>query len=157
MSRRLGQVTSALAVLALAVPGSAAANGHRHGQTFKLTAKETEFQYLDLAPSGSIGDQLVFADDLYRDGRFVGDDGGSCTITRFESYDEFDANCIDTLRLRGGQIALQGLVTFRDGGNDPFTVAITGGTGTYRGASGEVRIRPVTDTKEIYTVRLDGR
>src|SRR4051812_37053305 len=156
MSRRLGQVTSALAVLALAVPGSAAANGHRDSQTFRLTAKETEFVQLDLGSTGgSVGDQFVFADDLYRDGRFAGDDGGSCTFTRFESYDEFDANCIDTLRLRGGQITLQGLVTFRDGDDRPVTVAITGGTGAYRGAGGEVSIRSVRDTKEIYTVRLD--
>jgi hypothetical protein len=61
---------------------------------------------------------------------------------------------VATLRLRGGQITLQGLITFN---NDPFTVAITGGTGRYRGASGEMRVRSVSDTKEIYTVRLDGR
>jgi allene oxide cyclase-like protein len=157
MSRRLGLVSAAVAVAALAVPGSAMANGHRHDRSFKLVAKQTEFQMLDLAPSGSVGDQFVFADDLYRDGRWVGDDGGSCTITRFESYDEFDANCIDTLRLRGGQIALQGLVTFSDGGLDRSTVAITGGTGSYRGASGEVDIRAVSDTKDIYTVHLDRR
>ncbi len=97
----------------------------------------------------------MFSDDLYSNGRLVGDDGGQCAITRFQSYDEFDAHCVATLRLRGGQITLQGLITFRDGGNDAFTVAITGGTGRYRGASGETRIRSVSDTKEIYTVRLD--
>ena len=157
MSRMLGRVSTAVAVAALAVPATAMANGHRRDRSFRLVAKETEFQMLDLAPSGSVGDQFVFADDLYRDGRWVGDDGGSCTITRFQSYDEFDANCIDTLRLRGGQITLQGLVTFSNGGLDRTTVAITGGTGAYRGASGEVVIRAVSDTNEIYTVRLGRR
>jgi allene oxide cyclase-like protein len=161
MSSRLGRMATGLAVAALAVPGTAAANGrghhHDHGQTLRLVAKEVEFQYLDLAPSGFVGDQFVFSDDLYTNGRIVGDDGGQCAITRFQSYDEFDAHCVATLRLRGGQITVQGLITLSDGGGDRFTVAITGGTGRYRGASGEMRVRSVSDTKDIYTLRLDRR
>src|SRR4029079_16768885 len=103
MSSRLGRVATVVAVAALAVPGTAAANGrghdhgHSHGQTLRLVAKEVEFQYLDLAPGGSVGDQFVFSDDLYSNGRPAGDDGGQCTITRFQSYDEFDAQCVATL------------------------------------------------------------
>jgi uncharacterized Zn-binding protein involved in type VI secretion len=159
MTSKLGMVTTALAATALAVPGAAAANGGgQQAQTLKLIARETESQFLDLGPSGlGAGDQFTFADALSRDGRPVGVDGGSCTITSVDSYDAFTANCVATLRLRGGQIAVQGLVSFADNGMRPFTVAITGGTGAYRGASGEMDIRPVTDTKEIYILRLDRR
>lgn len=156
MSRRLGLLGTALAVAALAVPATAEGNGR--GRTITLTARETQSQFLDLGPSGlSAADQFTFADRLTRDGRPAGDDGGSCTITIVDGYNQFTANCVATLRLLGGQIAVQGLITFREGSTRPFVVAITGGTGDYRGASGELEIRPVTDTKEIYTLRLDRR
>ena len=37
----------------------------------------------------------------------------------------------------------------------PFRVAITGGTGAYRGASGEAIIRNVSETRSIYRLRLN--
>ena len=37
------------------------------------------------------------------------------------------------------------------------TLAITGGTGRYRGADGEVEVRQMSDTTEDYVVRLDRR
>lgn len=159
-SRRLGAATAALAV-ALAVPTGVAAakdRGHHngHGNTLRLTATQTADEFLDFgAPGPSTGDQIVFADTLKRDGRNAGEDGGSCTVTTVDGYDSLTANCVATLRLHRGQITVQGLVTFNDEGDRPFTVAITGGTGAYRGASGEMRVRPISDTKDVYTLRLD--
>jgi hypothetical protein len=59
--------------------------------------------------------------------------------------------------LRGGLLTTQALVTFRPGLQPPFTLAITGGTGEYSGASGEVEVRQITGTTEDYIVRLDSR
>ena len=57
--------------------------------------------------------------------------------------------------LRRGQITLQGLVeaqSLSDPG--PFTLAITGGTGEYRGASGEAVVRRGPGVA-VYKLRLD--
>jgi hypothetical protein len=52
-----------------------------------------------------------------------------------------------------GQITAQALVSFAE---QPPAVPITGGSGKYRGAEGEIHIRPATETKEILTFRLEG-
>jgi hypothetical protein len=162
MSSRLGRVTTALAVVALAVPAVAVAKGHGHrhghGQTFTLNAVETVDEFLDLGETGlTSGDQIIFAAAVSRDGRPADVTGGSCTVTTIDSYDTFTASCQATARLRGGLITTQALVTFRDGLQRPFTLAITGGTGQYRGAGGEVEVRQISDTRENYIVRLDKR
>ena len=76
-------------------------------------------------------------------------------ITTVEGYNAFTAHCVATLRLRGGQITLQGLVPFSETDMGPFTVAVTGGTGAYRGVSGEMTVRSLSDTRELYILRLD--
>ena len=145
--------TSAMGVLALGV--APAAEGAK-GKTLRLTAVQIESTFLDLGTTGlSQGDQIVFADELRRRGRVVGEDGGTCTVTNLVSYDAFTANCVVTAELRRGQIAVQGLATFADGEPLRATLAITGGTGAYRGASGEVRVREVSDGRLRYTFRFD--
>ena len=65
-------------------------------------------------------------------------------------------HCVATHSLRRGQITLQGLVEVQ-GEDDvgPHTVAITGGTGRYRGAGGEATVRDRSDTVSIWKLRLD--
>ncbi len=55
-----------------------------------------------------------------------------------------------------GQITLQGLIEIQ-GEDDPgpFTVAITGGTGAYRGAGGTAVVREVRPGVSVYKLRLD--
>ena len=50
-----------------------------------------------------------------------------------------------------GVVEIQG-----EGDMGPFTVAITGGTGAFRGAGGEARIRDVSDTVTVYKLFFDG-
>jgi hypothetical protein len=145
--------TTAMGVLALGV--APAAEGAK-GKTLRLTAVEIESTFLDLGTTGlSQGDQIVFADELRRRGRVVGEDGGTCTVTNLVSYDAFAANCVVTAELQRGQIAVQGLATFREGELLRATLAITGGTGAYRGASGEVRVREIREGRLRYTFRFD--
>jgi hypothetical protein len=161
MPRRFGPVAAALAATALIVPGVALAargGGHGHGETFTLNAVETADEFLDLGETGlTAGDQIIFATAVTRDGRPEGVTGGSCTVTTIDPSNTFTASCQATARLRGGLITTQALVTFRQGLQRPFTLAITGGSGQYRGADGEVEVRQISDTTENYIVRLDGR
>jgi hypothetical protein len=160
MSSRLGRVATGLAVAALAVPAVAIAkgHGHHHGRTFTLHAVEVTDEFLDLGATGlSPGDQAVFATAVSRDGRPEGPTGGSCTVTSVNSDNTFTASCQATAQLRGGLLTTQALVTFNEGLQPPFKLAITGGTGEYSGASGEVEVRQITDTTEDYVVRLDRR
>jgi|tagenome__1003787_1003787.scaffolds.fasta_scaffold20511199_2 hypothetical protein len=160
MSSRLGRVTAGLAVVALAVPALAVANGHRHGhgETFTVFATEVTDQFFDTGePGPSPGDRAVFATSFTREGGPSGVAGGSCTVTNLNADGTFTASCQAVSRDRDGLLATQSLVTFRNGLQPPFKLAITGGTGRYSGAGGEVEVRQLTETTETYTVRLDRR
>ncbi|MDA0166020.1 hypothetical protein OM076_37495 [Solirubrobacter ginsenosidimutans] len=146
----------ALAVLAAAAP---AATGGK-GKTLRLVAVQKQQQFIDLAPTGpSLGDQLVFSDTVYRNGREAGTDGAVCSITQIvPPYTVATYQCVATIRLRNGQITVQGLNEFQGQGDPgPFRFAITGGTGTYSGASGEVVVRYDKAGKGHYTLRFDAR
>lgn len=141
--------------------GTGAADGgkgkHRE-DVLKLVATEIDSAFVDNgAPGPSLGDTFVFAERLRKDGRPAGTSGGVCTVTEVvPPYTVATFHCVATLALRRGQITLQGLVELQSEDDPgPFTVAITGGTGAYRGASGEAVIRDVSDTVTIYKLRLD--
>jgi hypothetical protein len=150
-------------VLGTLVFGSAvaAADGKdkdRDKRTLKVAAVEKQFNFLDLGdPGPTLGDELVFSEFLSIRGRGVGESGVVCVVTQaMPPYDVLTFHCFATLSLRRGQITLQGLVEIQ-GEDDPgpFTVAITGGTGKYRGACGEAVIRDVSDTRTVYKLRFD--
>jgi hypothetical protein len=152
--------TTAVALVALvalmfgATGASASAKG-RHA--LRVVGTTTQAQFLDLGmPGPSLGDEFVFSETLSRRGHDVGTAGGVCTATEVTPpYDVTTFHCVATLDLERGQITLQGLVEFQSEGiMEPFTVAITGGTGAYFGAGGEARIRPVSDTREVYKLRF---
>jgi hypothetical protein len=60
--------------------------------------------------------------------------------------DRQEAQCVATYSFRGGQITGQALI--RLGDPAPYAVAITGGSGKYKGAEGEVRVRPASATQQ---------
>jgi hypothetical protein len=150
-----------LAVVASVVawaPASAERNGN---QTLRLVAHQTHYDFLDLGAAGySLGDQLAFGETFSNRGDSVGRSGVACTVTAFEPppSDVVTVNCAGTLKLEHGQVNLQGLLEL-DGLDDPgpFRVAITGGTGRYRGAGGEaVAWQPnPPENRFIYELRLD--
>jgi hypothetical protein len=153
-----------IAVGVLVVGAAPAAAGGKHGKgkgdTLRLVAVEDQFEFVDVGPTGaSLGDYFVFSDILRRRGEEVGTSGGQCVIVAgTPPYATFTAQCVATLDLERGQITLQGLVEFQgEGVMSPFTVAITGGTGKYRGAGGEARIRPVGETRLVYKLSFDSK
>lgn len=157
MRKKLGLV-AVLALLLSAAGGSLALAGDSSGddgtRTIHLTAKAVQETEVDVGEQGfGQGDYFVFGDDLFRDGEKVGTDGGTCTFVRVEEASA-TANCVVTLSLPKGQVTVQGLVTFAgEGDAAPFVVAVTGGTGAYRTAHGEVEVDPNGDEERL-TLKL---
>jgi allene oxide cyclase-like protein len=159
--RRLYAGVLAVVVLGLlmSAPAVAAANG-KGKRALRIVATEIQSQFLDLGtPGPSLGDELVFSERLSRHGRSIGVSGGVCTATLVEPpYDDLMFHCVATLKLKRGQITLQGLIEVQ-GEEDPgpFKVAITGGTGRYVGAGGKAVVRDVSPTKSVYKLRFTSR
>ena len=78
---------------------------------------------------------------------------GVCTVT---SAARVEAQCLATYALPGGQITGQVLIVLGDPA--PYAVAITGGSGKYKGVEGEVRVDPAYETQPrgVLTFHLQG-
>jgi hypothetical protein len=156
---RLYAAVFAIVGLGVLVSGTAVATADGHGKrTLRVAATEIQFEFLDLGTTGmSLGDELVFSERLFVRGREAGTSGVVCTVTEFSPpYEVTTFHCVGTLSLRRGQITLQGLIEVQ-GEDDPgpFTVAITGGTGAFRGAGGEAVVREVSSERSVYKLRFD--
>jgi hypothetical protein len=163
--RRIISVTAvALVLLGGSFTTASAAtttDSSHHGRTTTLhfINRMVDGAQLDLgAPGLSLGDQRVFTDDLFQDGRRVGQDHGYCTVTRITGTAPsrtVTSECLATAILPRGQITAQGTATGPEqGAPPPFANAVTGGTGAYRTARGEVRISPISNTESDITMRL---
>jgi hypothetical protein len=154
--KRLGILGVGIAVMALVVGavspalgssgrGAASTSSGSAGkqQTIRVTAVFTEFDpAIDVgAPGFSLGDEVVFAGNLLRDGRQVGRVGVVCTFVSTANPDRVEAQCPATAILPGGQIAIQGVIVNR---SLNFTLPITGGSGVYDRARGQVVSRDVS-------------
>ena len=80
----------------------------------------------------ALGDEIVFHDQLYANGKRVGDQLGSCVIASLAP--QLMANCSVVIRLPGGNLTGQSIAIQ---GPAPREIALTGGTGRYRSAGGE--------------------
>lgn len=107
---------------------------------------------IDLGAAGdSVGDTLVFANDLYdaADANKVGTDQGSCVRTVPGKAWE----CTWTAFLPDGQVVVQG--PFYDDGSES-TLAIIGGTGKFGDASGEMVLSTGPNASEYtFTYKID--
>ena len=108
------------------------------------TARQVEFHFVDIAPTGgppSLGDTIVFSNDLYQGGRKVGFDGGTCTAVRTQHHPAA-FHCVATAHLSDGDRTVQGFML-----DQPTnTYAITGGTKRWRNAGGQVVVRTINQT-----------
>jgi hypothetical protein len=124
--------------------GSAStASGHADKKTIRVTAVFTEFDpNIDVgAPGFSLGDEVVFSGNLLQDGKQVGRIGVVCTFVSTANADRVEAQCPATAILPGGQITIQGVIVNR---SLNFTLPITGGSGRYDRARGQVVSRDVS-------------
>jgi hypothetical protein len=127
--------------------------------TLRLAAEEVASTFLDLGePDFSQGDEFVFTNDLFRGGTKVGEDGGSCVVTRLTAAGAATFNCIGSNYLPGGQITVQGLVTYgpdEEIKEEPYFLAITGGTGRYEDAAGQVKVEELGGGELRLTFQID--
>lgn len=101
----------------------------------------------------NLGDRSVFTHALYLDDEPVGFDGGVCTVVRTED-DAPHILCNVSMNLPDGVISFQTFVreVFPP---PPFYASITGGTGAFAGARGEMHIDPASPDTHYYTIYLD--
>ena len=160
MRRVIGIVLLAVALVVgnFALTSANASDNGDNDDVIRLVGRIVVDEYVDLAPKGepNAGDHLVFSDDVYWNGNKVGFLDGTCTFTRVKAT-AGRFHCTATLTLPKGQITIQGAIRIPFGENflGPFYLAITGGTGAYDEARGQVRVRTVSDTVERITVMLD--
>ena len=149
MPRKLTCLAAATAIGALATVTTGSASTERDGRMIRLGVRFHDDQ-LDLgAPGPSVGDALVVHDTLVNGrARTVGSDAGVCTFT---SVAPPVASCVLTFVLRDGQIATQ----FRNTPPPRKLVAIVGGTGAYRGASGQLVLVERPNQTGTATFHLD--
>jgi len=137
-------------IVALAL-SAAGASAHDNGNAFQLTGKAiAPPTNLDLgAPGPSVGDQQIISMDVFKGDKRVGESHVVCTTVRAGIV-----QCDNVTNLPGGQIVATGLVTDAQEEQSPFTQAITGGTGYYRNAHGQLTVseagpQPATLTFQI--------
>jgi len=150
----------ALIALILAVSGITAASAssprhkssHHRGDGKSVQVLHLTSRTVQETPEGTeapaVGDQFAFSDDVFKGDRKVGILGGVGTVVRIEGG-ALTVQLVVTAQLGRGQITTQGLVTFTETGGGEFRLAITGGTGAYRTAHGEVFVTETDDEDEV--------
>jgi allene oxide cyclase len=137
-SLRLRHIAIAAGVGGLIATGASAAES----QEIKLVEHATTDAVTDTgAPGDSAGDILTFSNEVYDadDKNKVGSDQGIC----FRTVPGKAWECFWTLALDKGQLTVEG--PFLDKGDS--VLAITGGTGEYAGAQGEMALSDVSGGK----------
>ena len=120
-------------------------------QTFTVTEKDTQFNFVDNPPlhRPNVGDSLALSGTLLRGGNKVGIADVTCTQTH-EDPTRFE--CIATFTFKNqGEINVQ--TSFTPSRN-MFSAGITGGTGAYRNARGFVEIDQVSNNTSKDTFHL---
>ena len=154
-----GSLALGSAVVASATPTGPDDRGR--STALHLTAETDQFAIIDVGSKGpalGLGDQIVSSDQLTRLGKPAGRGGTVMTVVG-TSPSTLTTQVVTTLTLVDGQIILHGI---GDGPTGPptepltFSLAVTGGTGTYKNARGFADIIDRPGGTELITIRLIG-
>ena len=176
---RTAIITAGAALLACGTAGVAAAATATTGTGTGTTAAAKTFQYygFDINNGGTDpgfisapgtnpatfaqGDELIINDQvttthLVKGGYpIVGFDSGVCTLTRIpeKNAEQTIGDCVATVVLKGGSLTVQGAIRFQAKQPEAGTLAVTGGTGSYDGVTGQVGVA-FTKNYKILAFRL---
>ena len=138
-------IIAAAALAALTLTSLSPASAHKpQGQVFTVTTQTIDETPIDFTKPPKLGDSNVITEDVYRYGKKVGTSDLQCTVVRV-NLPKFAAQCFNTTVLPEGQITAQGYVTSDQIEKVPFKQAVTGGTGAYKGARGELTVDEAGD------------
>ena len=164
--RRIVLVTAVVAVC-LIVAGATFAGAksparHHHPQTLSIYAVTSPNGLAVLpgtAGAFSLGDRVALSDDLFtsKGGTALGTDGGACTVTRVTNAATGSGVllCLVTFSLPDGDIETQALNTLTNGAfAGTQSASITGGTGRYRHAHGDVTLTFPSPSEANITFRF---
>ncbi|HET7476258.1 MAG TPA: hypothetical protein VFJ97_09600 [Dermatophilaceae bacterium] len=98
-------------------------------------------------PGNSVGDSVIEQETLFQGGRRIGHDTLQCTA--IHGPPAFEFQCVGTLVLSKGQVTLQGATDFSS-----IRMAVTGGTGSYQGAHGELVVHGTDTTTDNDVLHL---
>jgi hypothetical protein len=123
--------------------------------TITLASHTKSVKVVDLAPRGksSAGDLLVSTSILRNtDGARVGTGYLTCNVTRrARTFESANFECAGTAKLNDGSITYAGNVRLAA---KEITVAVTGGTGAYDGASGQFVNTSTGDSDSTQVITL---
>jgi hypothetical protein len=149
----LAATVAAAAILAIATSASSSGPSRAKGKIHVLQLhRDVGHDFIidadDSATSAkpapdSVGDQDVFNGKFFVGNTQVGTDGGTCTLVELPSI----YNCVTTNSFDKGELTVQFIGDFSS--TAPGHFAITGGTGAYRGASGEVKYVAKNDGADV--------
>ncbi len=143
-----------LAIIAAVVIAQPSEASHYGPKDFTLTGQTLANEQIDVGkPGPSLGDMNVITEDVYMNGKRVGTSDISCTVVRIQ-MPKFAVQCFNTTTLPGGQITAQGVVTSDEIEKVPFFQAVTGGTGAYKGVTGELKVDEAGDKPAELTFDL---
>jgi hypothetical protein len=151
---RIGLAAASLLALGLvatvALPSRAASSSG--AKTLQLAAVTIQSTTLDLgAPGLSQGDETILTRELFLDGNKVGTAHLVSTVTLVAGADS-QSQTVASFSLPDGQLSAQGLVTASQTANR--LAAITGGTGAYRQAGGQVTVTRTGPTTADITLLI---
>ena len=136
MKRVIALAALAVSVLLVIVVSASSGHGNRHAEKrIKVVEHATTDAVTNGKPGDHVGNILTFHNKVFNaaDKRKVGHDQGSCV--RMVVGKSFE--CTWTTFLKKGQLTVEG--PFYDTKNS--VLAITGGTGKYRNARGQMKLK----------------
>ena len=109
---------------------------------------------LNQTPNSLVGNEFVDTWTASRGGAPAGTAATVCQALAENPDHSATFQCTATITLAGGQLTAQGVATLGEAGQQDFSLAVTGGTDSYRLVRGEVRVHFVNDTTRVLYFRL---
>src|SRR5262245_33542541 len=149
------KITRFLILIPLVALAVIASTASAHDKGFSLTGKTLgPPAQLDLgAPGPSPGDQLIITMDLFKGSKRVGESHVVCTTVRVGRPSI--VQCENVSNINGSQIVASGVVTSDEEEQTPFVQAITGGTGAFSGAEGQLTVSEAGPQPATLTFQLN--